>query len=143
MPAPKGNKNALGNSGGGVSKYTNEFIELAKDYVDNHMETYEQVIPSIAGLALVSDIRRETLHTWLHDKEKIEFHNIASKLMAKQEVMLSGGGLTGKYNAAIAKLHLTKHGYSDKVDNTHAGPGGGPIEANHWIVEGVRPEEED
>lgn len=39
---------------------------------------------------------------------------------AEQELLLISGGLGGGFNATIAKLMLTNHGYSDKaqVDNT-------------------------
>ena len=33
-----------------------------------------------------------------------------------QERSLVRGGLEGKYNPAITKMMLTKHGYSDKVE---------------------------
>ena len=44
------------------------------------------------------------------------FSNIFEKLMSEQEKVLVNKGLTGDYNSTIAKLILTKHGYSDKQD---------------------------
>ena len=31
------------------------------------------------------------------------------------------------FDSGLTKLVLGKHGYHDKMDNTHSGPNGGPI----------------
>ena len=42
--------------------------------------------------------------------------------------MLANSGLKGDTNASITKLLLTKHGYSDKVENALTGADGGPVQ---------------
>ena len=132
MAAPKGNQNAKGNKGNrdnpNVVKYTPEFIELAKEYLENYETEYEHAIPSIAGLAVISDISRECLRLWGKDETKVEFVAILAKLLAKQENVLISKGLKGEFNSNITKLALGKHGYHEKTDSTVSGPDGGPIQ---------------
>lgn len=81
-----------------------------------YCQEYEQegdVIPSIAGLAVYLGITRETIHTWVKEPDKAEFSYIIKGLLALQEKRLVGGGLDESYNSTIAKLILSKHGYSD------------------------------
>jgi len=128
MPAPKGNKFAEGNDGGRPTKYTPEFIELAKDYLENYEEKYDDAIPSIAGLAVASSISRETLNVWKSEEGKEEYSDILAKLLATQENVLVNKGLKNEFNSNITKLVLGKHGHHEKHDNTHGGPNGKPIE---------------
>jgi len=37
---------------------------------------------------------------------------------------LVNGGLSGKFNPAITKMMMTKHGYSDKQELAHTSPDG-------------------
>jgi len=46
------------------------------------------------------------------------------RVESTQERKLVTGGLEGKYNPAITKMMLTKHGYSDKVEQAHTSPDG-------------------
>lgn len=114
-------------AGGRPTKYTPELIERAKEYANGQYEIIGDVIPSIAGLASYLDITRETIHTWVNEEEKAEFSDIIRKMMQTQESVLMAKGLDGKFNSTITKLILTKHGYSDKIDQTHAGKDGSPI----------------
>ena len=103
------------------TKYTEELLERAREYVDSPPSD-DDVVHSIAGLAIHLGIARDTVHAWAKDPEKGIFSDIVDDVLAKQERRLLAGGLTGGYNASIAKLMLTKHGYADKVenDNRHA-----------------------
>ncbi len=116
--------------GGRPTKYTKKFLEIARDYLEN-FENYDDVIPSIAGLAVVTKLSRETLHTWRHEEDKKEFSDIFGELLSKQERVLVNKGLSGDFNSAITKLVLGKHDYHDKADNvnTHQGPNGEPLTA--------------
>ena len=51
-------------------------------------------------------------------------------MAALQERKLLSNGLTNEFNASITKLLLTKHGYTDKVENTNTN-----IEMSHeeWL----------
>ncbi len=118
------------------TKYTPEMIEKAQDYADNFTEApYNELIPSIAGLALALGLSRSTVYDWSNQKEKTEISYIVKQLMQKQEILLFSAGLTGNYNASITKLMLTKHGYNDKVD-TDVTSGGKEI-SNNFIIQPV------
>ena len=101
------------------TKYNEEIIERAKDYVAMGYEE-EEPVPTIAGLSLWLNISRETVYAWSDEEDKVQFSDIVSRLMAKQEMKLSAGGIRGDFNANITKLMLTKHGYSDKRELTGA-----------------------
>ena len=106
--------------GGRPTKYCEKTIEVAREYLENYEEQGDQ-IPSIAGLAIILGIRRETLHVWAKDNDKPEFSNILGAILAKQENVLINKGLSGDFNSAISKLVLGKHGYHDRLDSTLSG----------------------
>jgi hypothetical protein len=102
-------------AGGRPSKYTPELIDQSLEYLDTY-ETLGQLVPTIAGLALFINVRRETIHVWMHEEGKEELSNIVGQLMEKQELSTVNGAIGGEFNPTISKLLLTKHGYSDKVE---------------------------
>ena len=108
------------------TKQTPEIIEAAKAYLDNY-EAAGDVVPSLVGLAIALNVSRSTINLWITDKDS-EFSDIGDAVMAKQAQALFSGGLKGEYNAAIAKLMLTKHGYSDKQELS--GADGGPVQVD-------------
>lgn len=73
-------------------------------------------IPNVGGLASYLRVARSTLYLWA--KEHEDFSDIMERLGAEQENRLIQRGLGGQYNPTIAKVILTKHGYTDKVDLT-------------------------
>jgi hypothetical protein len=117
-------------------KYSPEALEKARHYLASWEASGKQ-IPTIAGLSLAIGVARETVHAWARDKEKEDFSHIYRELMAVQEETLANKGLRGDFNSTITKLILTKHGYSDKVDQTLGGPGGAPVPLQ-YIVTPVR-----
>ena len=50
-------------------------------------------------------------------EEYKEFSDALSMIHTSQEAGLLNNGLTGKFNAHITKLVLSKHGYNDNQDN--------------------------
>lgn len=111
--------------------YGGEILKQATDYVE------EIAVPTAAGLAVHLGVARQTIYQWRDDHK--EFSDILGRLLAKQEANLISGGLAGDYNPTIAKLILTKHGYSDRQEIS--GNEGGPIQVdNQWSVEFVNPE---
>lgn len=127
---------------GRPTKHTDEAIEKARAYVNGGYLKAGDVIPQIAGLAAELGIRRETVHVWANDPEKQEFSNIVAQCLGAQERHLLNGSLTGDLNPTIAKLILTKHGYSERVQQELTGADGGPIKTdNTWRVEIVSPSE--
>jgi len=101
--------------GGAPSTYDQDLIDKAEDYLENFND-YEQLVPTIAGLALHIGKSRETVYEWSKKDDRPEFSDILCQLMAKQEILLVNKGLSGEFNSAIDKMMLTKHGYSDKQE---------------------------
>lgn len=102
-------------AGGRPTKYCPEILEAAREYIANY-QAHGDKIPSIAGLAVVLKVGRDTLHIWAKDEDKAEFSYILAELLATQEKLLVNNGLDGTFNAAITKLVLGKHGYSEKLE---------------------------
>jgi predicted RNase H-like nuclease (RuvC/YqgF family) len=71
-------------------------------------------LPTIEGLARYLKISRSTLYLW--QKEHEEFSDIIEELQQKQTESLINNGLSGSYNSTIAKVLLTKQGYTDKQE---------------------------
>jgi len=113
-------------AGGRPTKYTPEVIRKAKDYLENY-ETYGDVIPSIAGLAVELDLNKETITNWAKDKNKSEFSRVVTALIQGQERKLLNGGLDSVFNPGITRLILSKHGYHD---NPQANQGSTGITVN-------------
>lgn len=98
---------------------TPELIQKAKDYIDGGYEAEGDLIPSIAGMACSIGVGRSTLHGWAADKVNDDFLDIFNQCAEKQERKLLNGGLGGDFTPAITKMILTKHGYSDKIEQDH------------------------
>lgn len=107
-------------SGEANSKYSQEMLEMATDYLANFIK-YGDVIPSIEGLAVHLSVARKTLYNWSKDEEKAPFLHILDMILAKQAQLSLNSGLTGDFNSSIAKLILGKHGYHDKQDVEQSG----------------------
>ena len=112
---------------GRPTKLTPELLEYAKtylstcgdfvDYVKPSGDTvYNVELPSHASLAIYLNISKSTLYEWA--KESKDFSDILAEVSVAQERFLLRGGLSGKYNASIAKVILTKHGYREGQDIT-------------------------
>jgi len=121
------------------TKLTDELIEECRKYVESR-SGMDSMPPSVAGLSVAVKVNRTTLHNWRADytnasgdengcgmtedelkakKERwVEFCNIFDDLQARQEEKLLDGGLSNSYNSTITKLILTKHGYTDRVENS-------------------------
>ncbi len=104
-------------AGGAPTKCTPELIEKARNYLENYKDAGD-VIPSVVGLAIVLEVRRETLYAWIKEDGKEEITNILAAINENQERVLINGGLSNSFNSNITKLVLGKHGYHDKQD-TH------------------------
>jgi len=111
---------------GRPSKYTEELLTKAWDYTNGGWKCAGDAMPSICGLADHLNLDRSTIYDWAEDPNK-EISDMLGRILTKQEKVLFNESLKGEYNATIAKLALTKHGYHDKSDSTLSGPGGKPI----------------
>ena len=111
---------------GRPSEYTPEIVKKAWAYANGGWQKAGDPVPSVAGLACEINLSRETLRLWSKSEDN-EFFGILNKIAQEQERNLVRGGLGGEFNAAITKMMMTKHGYSDKIESEVSGPGGGPI----------------
>ena len=100
---------------GRPTDYTPTLLKKAKDYLSKWTDLGDAV-PSVAGFSDYLGISRETAYDWAKDEKKKEFSDILIKIATKQERELINGSLKGNLNAPVSKMLLTKHGYSDKVD---------------------------
>jgi len=89
-----------------------EYIESCTDSFDKN--NVKVKLPSIQGLSVYLNVNYDTVHEWR--KVHPEFSDIIDKLLAIQADKLLNNGLAGTYNANIAKLILTKHGYSERLE---------------------------
>ena len=95
--------------------YTKKLVDAAWKYANGGWQEAGDPVPSVAGLACEIGVRRETCHAWAKDESK-EFSNILGEIAAIQERYLLKGGLQGDFNPSITKMMMTKHGYSDRVE---------------------------
>lgn len=133
------NKSGVIMAGGRPTKYNQGVLDKTADYLEN-FETYGDVFPSIIGLSLVLDVSDDTIQNWRKQANKKEFFGMLEKIHKKQHQVLLNKGITGEFNSNICKLVLTKHGYSDKQDNTHAGIDGGAVKIENTCFEFIEPE---
>ena len=122
---------------GRPTKYNDKILEKAEQYLSECVDTTEQVVtgesekftsykekikvnlPTIEGLAVYLNIHRDTLYQW--EKEHPDFSDIIERLRGSQIKSLVNNGLSGDYNPTIAKVLLSKHGYSEKQEIQHSG----------------------
>ena len=111
---------------------TPELMEKAESYLTQWVAIGDKV-PSIESFALFIRIARSTVYEWA--KESQEFSDIVEEVNAAQARELINMGLSGDFNASMAKLLLHKHGHSEKseVINTMQGPNGEALKAE-WVM---------
>jgi len=102
-----------------------ETLELAKTYLYGGYEACQEVIPSIAGLACYTKKSRNNIYEY--GKQLDEFKYILDAILQLQESKLINEGLKGNFNSTIAKLILSKHGYSEKQEIEHSGNAQSPV----------------
>lgn len=124
--------------GGRPSKLTDELIAKAEEYIYD-FRANEDVVPSVAGLACYLEISRSSLYNY--KDENARFLDIVERVELLQEKMLVNGGLKGDFNSTIAKLMMTKHGYSDRqeIDNKSSDNSMTPV----FNIVGVSPDGQD
>ena len=108
---------------GRPTSYTKKLVKAAWDYVNDGWIAAGDKVPTVAGLACEIGVHRDTCHEWAQDDSK-QFSDILQAIAQKQERELVNNGLTGDFVAPITKMMLTKHGYSDKVEQDHTSSDG-------------------
>jgi hypothetical protein len=119
--------------GGRPTSYTDEVLALAQDYLEL-CKAGEAGLPSIVDLCLHIGINKATIYRWKKDEEKSTFCDILDKVEMMQESSLIKNGLSGDYNSTIAKMMMTRHGYSDKLEQEISGHNGGAIKHDHSVT---------
>lgn len=110
---------------GRPTTYSEILLEKAQDYLK--VLPADEVIHTVAGLAVYLGISRDTVYEWAKEEDergkltKPEFSDIVVQILANQEKSLVNKGLEGKFNATISKLLLAKHGYKEESDVTSGG----------------------
>ena len=104
---------------GRPSKYGDEILEQAYEYLTGGWKEVGQALPSKVGLALYLGVVSSTVDVWCNDDDKQDFSGICKAIMDMQHSCLLNNGLTGAFVAPITKMMMTKHGYSDKVENVN------------------------
>lgn len=112
---------------GRPTDYSESMYQKTREYIDSCEDETKLIgdgisskmitkvkLPSIDGLALHLGVRRSTIYEW--QKHNSEFSDIIETLLQKQASVLLNNGLSGAYNPTIAKVILTKHGYTDKQE---------------------------
>jgi hypothetical protein len=102
----------------GETLFRTAMIAKARNYIADHA-SFDDPVPTVAGLACVLGVTRKTLYEWAKDPSKVGVSDILEELAQKQERELVKNGLLNAFNAPITKMMLTKHGYSDKVEQDH------------------------
>lgn len=103
---------------GRPTNFNDTIVDKSLDYIENFDTKYGDAVPSVVGLCAVLKRARATLYAWAdpkHPSYQESFSDILRAINEKQEQVTFNRALTGDYNAAIAKLLLGKHGYSDRV----------------------------
>lgn len=102
--------------------YSKEMLDAALEYIQGGYIGHDQVVPSIAGMAVALGVARSTLYVWAEDHD--EFSDMLALTQDVQESIALNKGLASEFNATIVKLLLAKHGYSDKQELAHSSPDG-------------------
>lgn len=108
---------------GRPSKYTDELQARAEEYISTYAELGD-VVPTVVGLALFLGVSTSTVYNWASEEVSQEFLDIFMRVEQLQHQRLVNNGLAGTFNPAITKMMLTKHGYSDKIEQAHTSPDG-------------------
>jgi hypothetical protein len=106
---------------GAPTKYTQALQQQADEYIYKFKEVGD-VIPSRVGLCCYLGVSRRVSYEW--EKLYPEFLHTLENIDAMQERTAVNRGLDGTFNAAITKLILHNHGYSEKSELSHTSPDG-------------------
>ena len=120
---------------GRPSKLTDALIEKAGRYASTEYLLHGEVIPTVEGLSVYLNVSRSTIYKWKGENQ--EFSDILEDLMARQAKELFSNGLRGDFNPTITKLILTKHGYSDRVEQDVTSSDGA-LAPTSIVLRGVR-----
>lgn len=115
--------------GGRPSEYDPSFVPKADEYLESCVDVERKTdkgyavivrLPKLEGFARYLGVSRQTLHNWADAHP--EFLDALERIKIEQKERLIDNGLSGDYNATIAKLVLSSdHDMREKSDTTTAG----------------------
>ncbi len=95
--------------------YKAEYNDKADEYLKQ-----ETGLPTVYAFAQYINTPKTTIYEWA--KKHTEFSYSLERINCEQEESIINKGLSGEYNATIAKLILTaNHGYTERKDITTNG----------------------
>ena len=106
---------------GRPTKYNEDLQAQADEYIFKYSEVGD-VIPSRVGLCCYLGISKRVSYEW--ETIYTEFLHTLENIEAMQERTAVNRGIDGTFNAAITKLILHNHGYSEKQELAHTSPDG-------------------
>jgi hypothetical protein len=124
----------------GETRFKAKMINDAREYIANHMALGDPV-PTVAGLACVLGVTRKTIYEWAKDPSKKGVSDILEELAQTQERELVKNGLLNAFNAPITKMMLTKHGYSDRIEQDNTSSDGSMTPPKTVVLRGVKPDD--
>lgn len=123
--------------------YSDDILLKAAEYVQCFLDDESraelsppQVIPSHVGLFRYIGIGKTTGYRWKDEEGKEQFRDILEECLDLQHIMLVNTGLVGGFNPVVTKMILTKHGYSDKIEQQHTSPDGSMSPTRIEVVAG-------
>ena len=105
--------------------YTQELISKGNEYLSYFMPNgkkpagFDEVVPTVVGLCQHINRSQTVVYDWEKHPDKEGFADILTRIREMQHIKLVNGGLAGGFNPAVTKMMLTKHGYSDKIEQDH------------------------
>ena len=119
---------------GRPTKYNEDLQAQADEYIFKYSEVGD-VIPSRVGLCCYLGISKRVSYEW--ETIYTEFLHTLENIEAMQERTAVNRGLDGTFNAAITKLILHNHGYSEKQAIDHASKDGSmtPTKIERTVVD--------
>ena len=115
------NQDIVNNAKAYLESCEDEVIQIVTGESEKGFTAYKEKVrvklPSIEGLAYYLKIHKDTIYAW--EREHEDFSDVINILRMKQAERLINNGLSGDYNAYIAKALLAKHGYIDSSEIKH------------------------
>ena len=97
------------------TKYSEQMLQDAKQYLSDYKTKHGDVIPSVEGMASALNVGRSTLYVWAKDKDT-GFQDIMDAVQEKQLKELMNKGLDGSFNPTITRALFGKHGIYEKTE---------------------------
>ena len=124
---------------GAPTKYTQDLQDQADEYIFKYSEVGD-VIPSRVGLCCYLGVSKRVSYEW--ETLYPDFMHTLENIEAMQERTAVNRGLDGTFNAAITKLILHNHGYSEKqaIDHTSSDQSMKPVDKVEISIVGQDPQ---